>query len=157
MEIIKKSAIKVFETLGAGFSERVYHNALEVLLRKNAIPFKSEHIIPVMFEDEKVGEVRADLILNDNLVVELKSVKTIIDSHVTQCSMYMKLTKIANGIVINFPCSDEEEVEFQEMEETPICSKCGRNTHIADGCYAKSHIDGHRISNPANRSVVVRL
>ena len=98
-----------------------------------------------MFEGEKVGEVRADLILNDNLVVELKSVKTIADNHVTQCAMYMKLMKIGSGLVINFPCSDEDDVEFQELSSTPICSKCGRDSHIADGCYAKKHIDGHKI------------
>jgi GxxExxY protein len=127
MEFIKKSAVKVFETLGAGFSERVYHNAMMVLLIRQKILFKSEHVIPVMFEDEKVGEVRADLIVNDDLVVELKSVKAIIDTHITQCSMYMKLTGIKNGLVINFPCSDREEVGFQELGNTSTCcGKCGQ-------------------------------
>ena len=145
MDFVKQAARKVFSTLGAGFSERVYHNSMEVLLKKEGIVFKSEHVIPVMFEGVEVGNVRADLVVNENLIVELKSVKTIVDSHVTQCAMYMKLTKIGSGVVINFPCSDEEEVEFQELMHTPICSKCGRDTHIADGCYAKWHVDGHRI------------
>jgi hypothetical protein len=50
MEQVKKFADKVFTTLGAGFTERIYHNAMEVLLRKNNIPFQSEQNIPVMFE-----------------------------------------------------------------------------------------------------------
>ena len=127
MEFVKQAARKVFSTLGAGFSERVYHNAMMVLLIRQKIPFKSEQVIPVMFEDDKVGEVRADLIVNDDLVVELKSVKAIMETHITQCSMYMKLTGIKNGIVINFPCSEKEEVGFQELGNTPsCCNKCGR-------------------------------
>jgi len=116
MEFIQEAANKVFDTLGAGFTERIYHNSLEVLLRKNNIPFKSEHTIPVMFEGERVGEVRADLILDDNLVVELKSKRTINNNHITQCSMYMKLTNIKNGIVINFPSNDCEQIEFQKIK-----------------------------------------
>jgi GxxExxY protein len=115
MEQVKTFANHVFKTLGAGFSERVYHNAMEVLLKKNKIPFKTEVIVPVMFEGSEVGQVRADLIINGNLVVELKSVKSIKEDHATQCTMYMKLLDVDDGIVINFPCSDNEEVEFQTI------------------------------------------
>jgi len=115
MEQVKTFANHVFKTLGAGFSERVYHNAMEVLLKKNKIPFKTEVTIPVMFEGQEVGQVRADLIINGNLVVELKSVKCIKEDHATQCTMYMKLLDVDDGIVINFPCSDNEEVEFQTI------------------------------------------
>ena len=115
MEQVKTFANHVFKTLGAGFSERVYHNAMEVLLKKNKIPFKTEVTVPVMFEGVEVGQVRADLIINGNLVVELKSVKSIKEDHATQCTMYMKLLDVDDGIVINFPCSDNEEVEFQTI------------------------------------------
>ena len=115
MDFVKEAARKVFSTLGAGFSERVYHNSMEVLLRKNGISFKSEHVIPVIFEGVDVGNVRADLVVNDDLVVELKSVKSITGNHVTQCEMYMKLTNIPSGVVINFPCSNDENVEIYEI------------------------------------------
>jgi len=115
MEQVKTFANHVFKTLGAGFSEKVYHSAMEVLLKKNKIPFKTEVTIPVMFEGVEVGQVRADLIINGNLVVELKSVKSIKEDHATQCTMYMKLLDVDDGIVINFPCSDNEEVEFQTI------------------------------------------
>ena len=140
----------MFETLGAGYSERVYHNALEVMLRKNNIPFVSEQSILVKFEGQEIGQVRADIIVNGSLVVELKSVKSIKDDHATQCGMYMKLLNIKNGLVINFPCSDDEDVDFQAIVLTPPppvneenCDRCGRNSHNALTCYAKKHISGH--------------
>jgi GxxExxY protein len=146
MDQIKKAAKYVFTSLGAGFSERVYHNAMEVLLKKYNIPYKSEQVIPVMFEGVEVGQVRADLVIDEKIVVELKSVRSIKDDHATQCSMYMKLLNIESGVVINFPCGDNEEVDFQELEaSSPVCKRCGRDSHMASGCYAKKHIDGHSI------------
>lgn len=145
MEQIKELANRVFATLGAGFSERVYHNAMEVLLRKYNIPFESEQIIPVMFEGVSVGSVRADLVINKTIVVELKSVKSLKDDHSTQCEMYMKLLSIQSGLVINFPSTSVEDVDFQEILDTPVCSKCGRDNHMSSGCYAKTHVDGTRL------------
>jgi GxxExxY protein len=146
MEQVKSFSKHVFNSLGAGFSERVYHNALEVLLKKNSIPYKSEQVIPVMFEGVEVGQVRADLVIDGKIVVELKSVRTLKDDHATQCGMYMKLLNIDSGVVINFPCSDNEEVDFQEMEAaSPVCKRCGRDSHMASGCYAKKHIEGYSI------------
>lgn len=147
MDQIQSFANQVFRALGAGFSEKVYHNALEVLLKKHGISFKSEHVIPVLFEGVEVGQVRADLVLDAGVVIELKSVRSIKDDHTTQCGMYMKLLNIKSGIVINFPCSDNDEVEFQELHmSSPVCNRCGRDSHMASGCYAKKHIDGRSIS-----------
>jgi len=146
MEQVKSFSKRVFSGLGAGFSERIYHNAMEVLLKKHNIPFKSEQVVPVIFEGVEVGQVRADLVIDGKIVVELKSVRSIKDDHATQCGMYMKLLNIDNGLVINFPCSDNEEVDFQEMEAaSPVCKRCGRDSHMASGCYAKKHIEGYPI------------
>jgi GxxExxY protein len=145
MDQIKQFANQVFTTLGAGFTERIYHNAMEVLLKKNNIPFQSEQIIPVLFQGVNVGSVRADLIINNSIVVELKSVRSIKDDHSTQCEMYMKLLSIPSGLVINFPSISVEPVEFQEIQDTPICSKCGRDSHSASGCFARTHVDGTRL------------
>lgn len=144
MEQIKSFAKRVFKSLGAGFNERVYHNAMEVLLKKHNIPYKSEHVIPVMFEGVEVGQVRADLVVNGDIVVELKSVRSLKDDHATQCAMYMKLLNIESGVVVNFPCGDNEDVDFQELEAaSPVCKRCGRNSHMASGCYAKKHLAGY--------------
>lgn len=145
---IKNAAALVFKTLGAGFSERVYHNAIEVYLRKIGTQFKSEHVIPVKFMDVEVGNVRADLVINDRVVVELKSTGSIKDTHTTQCFMYMKLLKINNGLVINFPSTEDEEVEVQELvlTEDTFCKRCGRDNHSAESCYAKKHLKGYFIN-----------
>lgn len=146
MDQIKSFAKRVFKSLGAGFSERVYHNAMEVLLKKYNIPYKSEQVIPVMFEGVEVGQVRADIVVNGNIVVELKSVRSLKDDHATQCGMYMKLLNIESGVVINFPCGDNEDVDFQELETaSPVCKRCGRDSHMASGCYAKKHIEGYEL------------
>ena len=146
MEQLKTFSKHVFSSLGAGFSERVYHNAMEVLIKKENIQYKSEQIIPVMFEGVEVGQVRADLVIDGKIVVELKSVRSIKDDHATQCAMYMKLLNIDSGLVINFPCSENEDVDFQELEaSSPVCKRCGRDSHMASGCYAKKHIDGYSI------------
>jgi GxxExxY protein len=146
MEQLKTFSKHVFSSLGAGFNERVYHNAMEVLLKKENIQYKSEQIIPVMFEGVEVGQVRADLVIDGKIVVELKSVRSIKDDHATQCAMYMKLLNIDSGLVINFPCSDNEDVDFQELEaSSPVCKRCGRDSHMASGCYAKKHIDGYSL------------
>lgn len=144
MEQLKSFAKRVFKALGAGFSERVYHNAMEVLLKKHGISYKSEQVIPVMFEGVEVGQVRADLVVSGDIVVELKSVRSIKDDHATQCGMYMKLLHIENGLVINFPCGDNEDVDFQELAlASPVCKRCGRDSHMASGCYAKKHLLGY--------------
>lgn len=148
METIKRFSRTVFSTLGAGFSERVYHNSLEVLLKKHNIPFKTEQVIPVMFEGCEVGQVRADLVLCGKIVVELKNTSGIKDDHSTQCFMYMKLLKINEGIIINFPKSDDEEVEFYEqklVEDENTCSRCDREGHTSNKCYAKRDVNGNML------------
>ena len=74
--MIQQYARHVYKVLGPGYSERVYHNAMEVVLRKNGVHYETERIVPIVFEGHTIGNLRADLILNNKTVVELKSVKT---------------------------------------------------------------------------------
>ena len=70
---IIKSYFKVYNTLGYGFLEKVYENALAIELRKNGLEVKCQYPISVIYESEIVGEYFADIIINDIIVIELKS------------------------------------------------------------------------------------
>jgi len=116
MEKIKTLATQVYSKLGPGFSESVYHNAMEVLLRKNNINYETERIVPIVFEEHTIGNLRADLIVEKNLIVELKAVRSLNYSMKTQTEKYIQLTGIPNALLINFTQSEKvthcEFVEF---------------------------------------------
>lgn len=101
--VIREIAKNIYDTLGPGYSERVYHNAFEVSLRKRGVPYESERIIPIMFEGHTIGNVRADLIVDGTWIVELKSVKGSLNSaNDIQIRQYMNLTGVPNGLLVNF-------------------------------------------------------
>ena len=109
---IKSLAGRVWRTLGPGFSERVYHNAMEVGLRQLNIPYQTERIVPIVFDGHAIGNIRADLVVDSHNIVELKSVRSLKDEHRVQTRMYMKLLGLSDGILVNFPNSGNDlEVE----------------------------------------------
>jgi GxxExxY protein len=130
---VRNAAEFIVRELGAGFTERIYHTAMETYLTQTGTPFKSEQEIPVTFLNQVVGSVRADLVVNNNLVVELRVTNNVSDNHTTQCNMYMKLLNIKNGLVINFPKSENEMVYFEKVSlNTPTNNgsyRCGREGH----------------------------
>jgi GxxExxY protein len=111
--MIHQYAEHVYKVLGPGFSERIYHNALEVVLRKNGVRYETERIVPIVFEEHTIGNLRADLILNNKTVVELKSVKTVNDVMVTQAQNYLRLTGFPEAYLINFPPTLNTELEIR--------------------------------------------
>ena len=148
MEPILTAANDIYKKLGPGFSERVYHNAMEVTLRKMNIQFETERTLKVMLDDTEVGSVRSDLIINNSIVVELKAVRQITDTHIAQCKMYMRLLGLSSGIVINFPIIDEAlgvETYDTSYVRKLSCSRCGRTTHTSARCFAQSGSDGNPI------------
>jgi GxxExxY protein len=102
---VANHARQIWKSLGPGFSERVYHNAMEVCLRKSGIPYETERIIPVVFDNHVLGNLRADLIVDRNLVVELKSVRSIKEEHYVQARLYLRLLGLTDALLINFPTS----------------------------------------------------
>jgi hypothetical protein len=85
---------------------------MEVGLRKLIIPYQTERIVPIMFDEHAIGNIRADLIVDSHIIVELKSVKALKDEHRVQTRMYMKLLGLSEAVLINFPNSGSDlEVE----------------------------------------------
>ena len=93
----------IWHDLGPGYSESVYHNAFEVALRLNSVNYETERIIPIFFQGHNVGNVRSDLIIENSVVVELKSVSKLKQENRNQVNNYMKLLNIDKGVLVNFP------------------------------------------------------
>tara|TARA_B100002019_G_scaffold129154_1_gene111129 strand:- start:23070 stop:23531 length:462 start_codon:yes stop_codon:yes gene_type:complete len=114
---------EIYDTLGSGHSERVYHNAMEVSLRELNIPYESERYVPVYYKDHVVGMARADIIIKRTTVLELKSVKTLTDAMIAQARKYLHQLKVDTGYLINFPSNENCKPEIIEVNknsyETP--------------------------------------
>lgn len=114
---MKEIAQYIFDTLKPGFSESVYHNAFEVMLRKYGYPYETERIVPIFFENHVIGNVRCDIIVNNELIIELKSTQKLKPCDYQQLEKYLHLTGIKNGILINFGSS---ELEYSELTSKDI-------------------------------------
>lgn len=95
-------AFKVFNTLGYGFLEKVYENALTHELRKCGFVVEQQKPLPVFYDGIVVGDYYADLFIDGNLIIELKAAKAIDDSHVAQGLNYLKAGQTKRGLVLNF-------------------------------------------------------
>lgn len=95
-------AMYVHRVLGFGFSELVYHHSLLKRLTKAGIRFESQKPLPVFFEDEIVGDFFADVIVEGRVILELKSVASLLPAHEAQLINYLTATKIPVGLVLNF-------------------------------------------------------
>jgi GxxExxY protein len=89
-EVIKSAAYKVSNTLGAGFLEKVYENALALELRKRGLKVIQQHPLKVYYEEHIVGEFVVDLFVEDCVLVELKVAKALDPIHVAIALNYIK-------------------------------------------------------------------
>lgn len=105
-------AMNVHSTLGYGFLEKVYENALMILFRKENIKAEQQKSLKVLFKGEVVGEYVADIIVNDEIILELKSVDMIAEVHKAQILNYLKVTGLKLGILINFAKNGLEHQRF---------------------------------------------
>lgn len=124
MEIdqIIEVAQEIWKTLGPGFSESVYHNAFEVELRKLGVRYETERVIPIVYKDHTIGSVRADIIIDNSIVIELKSVSKINELHQHQVSVYMHHGPFESGVIINFPVSQAASI-------SSWTKRCREGTH----------------------------
>ena len=99
---IIECAFKVHNTLGFGFLENVYQNALMIELDRAGLQPEKEKRIKVNYENQVVGDYVADIIVCDKVILELKSVKEIHPAHEAQLVNYLKATGIEVGLLINF-------------------------------------------------------
>jgi len=93
---------KVYNTLGYGFLEKVYENALAMELAERGHIVKQQLPIQVYYEGKAVGEYFADMLIDDKVILELKTAESIAKEHEAQLVNYLKATKIEIGLLLNF-------------------------------------------------------
>jgi len=94
--------MRVHSSLGPGFSEAVYQNALALEMALEGIPFEREVKLEVRYRDELVGVYRADLLVAGVLILELKAVQTILPEHEVQVVNYLTATGLERALLLNF-------------------------------------------------------
>ena len=101
-EKIINACINVHKELGPGFLESIYHNALKIELERQKLAFESEKEIEVKYLDIIVGIHRIDLLVEDEIVVELKTVEDLSKKYYAQVRSYLKAMKKEIGLLVNF-------------------------------------------------------
>ncbi len=101
-ESIIGCAFKVSNTLGSGFLEKVYENALAIELTSAGLKCEQQKPIPVNYRGINVGDYYADILVENEVILEIKSAKAIEDGHQAQLINYLKATGIHRGLILNF-------------------------------------------------------
>lgn len=96
------AAYAVHNSLGVGFLEKVYENALTHELRKQGFQVHQQQAIHVHYDNIVVGEYFADLIVDQQVLIELKAVKAFDNAHVAQCINYLRATRLKTALLLNF-------------------------------------------------------
>ena len=115
------AAMDVHRTLGMGFLESVYQEALEVELAKRGIPFVPQKRIQIQYKDVVLNQYYiADLFCYDKIIVELKAVSTILPEHEAQIINYIHATGIKLGMLLNFGSESLYYKRFPNITPKPI-------------------------------------
>ncbi len=104
---IKRLCIKIHRTFGFGLLENAYRKLLVALLKKEGYEVLEEVPIPISFENVKIENAfRADIIVNNSIIIELKAVEELNKSHFLQLATYLQLSDIPQGLLVNFHSPD---------------------------------------------------
>jgi len=101
-EQVIRCAFEVSNTLGAGFVEKVYENALCVELTKTGIPFCRQQRYRIRYKNENIGNYIADIVVTEKLLIELKALSALNRDHEAQVMNYLKASGLRVGLLINF-------------------------------------------------------
>ena len=101
-ETIIGVSFDVYNELGFGFLESVYRKSLQLALREKNLKVEAEVAVPVFFRGINVGDFRADLVVNDSVLLELKTAESIIIAYEAQVLNYLRVTALEIGLILNF-------------------------------------------------------
>lgn len=105
-------SMEVYNKLGYGFLEKVYENSLMILFKREGMQAEQQVPIKVYFDGKVVGNYVADILIENKIILELKSVERIINVHKAQVLNYLTATGVHLGIILNF---GKEELTFERF------------------------------------------
>jgi len=109
-------AYKVHNTLGPGFLEKVYENALKLELKQRGIYVLQQWKLPVLYEGQQVGLYFPDLWIEERLIIEIKAIVTLAPEHERKLIQYLTATGIDHGLLINFGDTVQIKRKFREYK-----------------------------------------
>ncbi len=112
-EKIIDAIIQVHQALGPGFLESIFQRALLIELKKRDLYVESEKEIEVLYENQLVGRHRLDIVADEKVIVELKTVEALSKAHYAQVRSYLKASELKVALLVNFA---KEKADFRRIE-----------------------------------------
>jgi GxxExxY protein len=123
-DVVRQTAYNIHVYHAHGHLEKIYENALASLLRKLGLDVKQQHGIQVFDEDgTPLGDYLADLMLDSQLIIELKTVRTLAPEHEAQILGYLKSARIRHGLLINFESYKFEIRKYAWSDQGDLTTK----------------------------------
>ena len=102
-DVIRETSFEIYKYLRSGHKEQIYENALAHRLRKLGIRLEQQQEVKVFDEDGTcLGLLKADLLIENRLICEIKGVRALVDEHIAQLLGYLRASRIEHGLLINF-------------------------------------------------------
>lgn len=115
---IRGAIFTVYKTLGPGLFESVYESALLYELKKIGLSVRTQVELPLVYQDIKLeAGFRVDMIVNDQIIIEIKSVEEISSVHHKQVLTYLRLSGLKLGILVNFNSDDVNKSMFRKVNQ----------------------------------------
>jgi GxxExxY protein len=109
-------AMEVHNVLGNGFQELIYQRALAIEFENVGIQFVREKEMPIIYKGKDIGTRRVDFLVENTIMVELKAISQLDDSHSAQMINYLEVYKLEVGLLINF---GEKRLQWKRLVKSP--------------------------------------
>lgn len=116
-EYVCKVAHNVHRALGPGLLENIYHKAIALDLLSDGMHCECERALPILYRNTQIGTVRADIVLDGSMVVELKAILSVKPEHLEQVRRYGRILHSDRMMLINFPSSPDKQLEIYTFQD----------------------------------------